>query len=90
MSQSEVSSAAADDDVRTARKLVETAEKILNHLAQVPDLDLTDPLTFLALQLLGPVLARAVGDDPRRSIDNLIAITEQLNVDALRKFLKRI
>lgn len=45
-------------------------------------------MTFLALQLLGPVLARAVGDDPRRSMENLIAITEALNVDVLRTLLR--
>lgn len=71
-----------------AMQLVDAAERILNHLTKVPGLDLRDPVTFLALQLLGPVLARAIGDDPKRSMDNLIAITEQLDIDALRRFLK--
>lgn len=77
-----------DPSLDIAVELISTAEKILNCLVAAPDLALNDPMTYLALQLLGPVLARAIGDDPRRSTENLIAIAEQLDVTLLRHILK--
>lgn len=72
---------------KTAESLLTKATAILQAIEQA-GIGLYDPETLLALQLLGPVLSLAVGDNPRRNTDNLITIAETLDLEIVRSMLR--
>jgi len=47
-----------------------------------------DPLDLLAITLLGPTLALAVGGNPREGMEQAVMIAESLNIDQVRKLLE--
>lgn len=71
----------------TAESLLLKATKILQAIEQA-GIGLYDPETLLALQLLGPVLSLALGDNPRRNTDQLISIAEHLDLEIVRSLLR--
>lgn len=52
-------------------------------------MNLSDPMTVLALNLMGPTIAMVLDDSPRPHIENLIQLAEELNLEPIRKLMTR-
>lgn len=52
------------------------------------DISLADPLTLLSAQLLGPLVCRAIGLDPRVGFDNILGLSELVDVRPLQGMIK--
>jgi len=84
-----------DDRILTAEEraaeygeqLLTRAGWMLHTLSQAGFDPLHEPIDLLSLQLLGPVLARAIGDEPRRSMDTILKIVDLIDIETVRRTL---
>lgn len=51
-------------------------------------LSLEEPRTVLAVQLLGAMLARVLGGDPRRTAEAVAGIAERVDLERTKELLK--
>lgn len=51
-------------------------------------LSLEEPRTILAVQLLGAMLARVLGGDPRRTAEAVAGIAERVDLERTKELLK--
>lgn len=69
-----------------AEELLDVGTRMLLAITQA-GIPLNTPVNILALQLFGPVFALAMGTDPRKNTDDLIAIAELLDIDKVKALL---
>lgn len=89
---SDVDPATAGDFDKDAGELLAAAERIMQAIAKDASIDLGRPIDLLALQLLGPCLSRAIGEEGltlRASMKNLMHIAELIDVMPLRALLQQ-
>lgn len=86
---------APDDDLapnHDGEALLRAGERIMDALGKAdPPIDLQDPHTLLALQWLGPLISKAMGEDPvslRAAMNNLMEMTDLVDVTVLQALLQ--
>lgn len=72
---------------RTPEDLFRTSTEILLAIAGA-GIDLADPVVLISLQLIGPVISKVIGVDPRAGMENILAIADQVDIDQVRHIIK--